>query len=270
MKKKYQLAGVICGVLLLTLGLVGTARAAGEIRVMVDNQLVYFGDQQPFINSANRTMVPVRAPMEAMQATVMWDDKTKTATINKNNRNAVFTVGSSIYYVQGQKQVMDTEAVIRDGRTAFPIKYAAESMGATVIWNGTTRTVMIYTSLSPKVNVIGSAEIDRLRSYKYSESVKAPLGTFASQEPALADYLLKEGVAAIKLQPQQRFIASKEVLWASSTSYHVRGVLQTNNNNGSFLEQDMDYGLIISNAAGSMSIDPIINSLNLGEARLTK
>ena len=49
-------------------------------------------------------MVPVRAPMEALKATVMWDPKTQQATINKDNRNVVFTVGSSSYTVQGAKE----------------------------------------------------------------------------------------------------------------------------------------------------------------------
>lgn len=269
-KKKWQVLLLLAGVIILCLGLIATAGAAGEIRVMVDGYLVEFPDQKPFINSQNRTMVPIKAPMEALQATVTWDDKTKSATINKNNRNAVFTIGSRAYTIQGQKKMMDTEAVIVNGRTAFPIKYAAEALGATVTWDGATRTVMIYSSVPSKTNVIGATEIDRMRSYKYSESVKAPLGIFGNQNSELANYILKECTPVLKLQANQRFISNIELIWASSSTYHIRGVLQTKNNDGTYREQDMDYSLTIIGDGISRSFDANVTALTLGEPRLTK
>jgi hypothetical protein len=269
-KKKWKVLLLLAGVIILCLGLTATAVAAGEIRVTVDGSLVNFPDQKPFINNENRTMVPIAAPMNAMQATVTWDDKTRSATINKNNRNAVFTIGSRAYTVQGQKKMMDTEAVIVNGRTAFPIKFAAEALGATVTWDGATRTVMIFSSLPPKTNVIGAVEIDRMRSYKYSDSVKAPLGIFGNQNSELANYILKECTSVLKLQANQRFISSTELIWASSSIYHIRGILQTNNNDGTYREQDMDYSLTIIGDGSSRSFDSNVEALYLGEPRLTK
>ena len=270
MKKKWQVLLLLAGVIILCLGLTATAGAAGEIRVMVDGCLVDFPDQKPFINSQNRTMVPIAAPMKALQATVMWDQKTRSATINKNNRNAVFTIGSRAYTVQGNKKMMDTEAVIVNERTAFPIKYAAEALGAMVTWDGATRTVMIYSSVPPKTNVIGAAEIGRMRSYKYSDSVKAPLGIFGNQNLELANYILKECTPVLKLQTNQRFISNIELIWASSSTYHIRGILQTKNNDGTYQEQDMDYSLTIIGDGGNRSFDGNVTALTLGEPRLTK
>ena len=136
MKKRSVLLLMLAGLLILAMA--APVSAADDIRVMVDGVLVDFPDQKPFINKDNRTMVPVRAPMEALKATVMWDPKTQQATINKDNRNVVFTVGSSSYTVQGAKRMMDTAAVIEGGRTAFPIRFAAEALGATVSWDGAT------------------------------------------------------------------------------------------------------------------------------------
>ena len=76
---------------LLVLAFAAPVYAADEIKVMVDGVLVDFTDQKPFIKD-NRTMVPVRAPMEALKATVIWDPKTQQCTINKDNRNVVFTI----------------------------------------------------------------------------------------------------------------------------------------------------------------------------------
>jgi hypothetical protein len=265
MKKRSVLLLMLAGLLILAMA--APVSAADDIRVMVDGVLVDFPDQKPFINKDNRTMVPVRAPMEALKATVMWDPKTQQATINKDNRNVVFTVGSSSYTVQGAKRMMDTAAVIEGGRTAFPIRFAAEALGATVSWDGATRTVVIYSRLSDKTNVIGAADIDRFRVYKYNESVKSPLGSFASQNSDLAEFIVKECSQALGLSANQRFITDPQLIWQGSSLYHIRGILQTDNGDKTFTEQDMDYGLSIDN---DRTISPTIEKLTLGEPRLTK
>jgi hypothetical protein len=90
-------------------------------------------------------MVPVRAPMEKMGCTVDWNDKTRQATITKGDKTAVFTIGKNTYTVNGQTKTMDTKAVIVNDRTAFPIRFAAEAMGAKVDWDANTYTVLITT-----------------------------------------------------------------------------------------------------------------------------
>ncbi len=270
MKKKSKVMLILAGLLILTMAMAVPA-AASDIRVMVDGVLVDFPDQKPFINKDNRTMVPVRAPMEALKATVTWDPKTQQATINKNNRNVVFTVGSNAYTVQGVKKMMDTPAVIEGGRTAFPIRFAAEALDAVVSWDGATRTVIIYSKLSQKTNVIGAADIDRLRSFKYIDSVKSPMGNFASQNSELAAFIVKQSPAALNLASNQRFITNDQLVWQGSSMYHVRGILQTDNGDKTFTEQDMDYGLTIENPEFSnRSISPIIEKLTLGEPRMAK
>jgi len=123
----------------------GHIEAAPDVSVKVDGQYVSFPDQKPYIDSANRTMVPVRAPMEVMGCTVDWNDKTRQATISKEGKTAVFTIGKNTYTVNGQTKTMDTKAVITNNRTAFPIRFAAEAMGATVDWDANTYTVLITT-----------------------------------------------------------------------------------------------------------------------------
>ena len=119
--------------------------AAPDVSVKVDGKLVGFPDQPPYIDENDRTMVPVRSPMEAMGCKVEWNDKTRQATITKAGNTAVFTIGSNTYTVNGAKKTMDTQAVITGDRTAFPIRFAAEAMGARVEWDASTYTVNIYT-----------------------------------------------------------------------------------------------------------------------------
>ena len=115
------------------------------VKVTVDGQVVSFSDQEPYIDSASRTMVPVRAPMEAMGCVVSWDENAQQAIIKKDNTTAIFTINNQSYTINNKAKTMDTKAVIVNDRTAFPIRFAAEAMGATVGWDPDTYTVIITT-----------------------------------------------------------------------------------------------------------------------------
>lgn len=142
-KTKYIALALLLGFLMLVPNLI--TEAAPDVTVKVDGNIVAFPDQKPYIDSNDRTMVPVRSPMEAMGCTVNWNDKTRQATITKDGNTAVFTIGSNTYTVNGQNKTMDTQAVITGERTAFPIRFAAEAMEARVEWDADTYTVNIYT-----------------------------------------------------------------------------------------------------------------------------
>jgi len=143
--KKYLMFTMLIAMMVCLLAVPGHIEAAPDVSVKVDGQYVSFPDQKPYIDSADRTMVPVRAPMEKMGCTVDWNANTRQATITKGDKTAVFTIGKNTYAVNGQSKTMDTKAVITNNRTAFPIRFAAEAMGATVGWDADTRTVLIDT-----------------------------------------------------------------------------------------------------------------------------
>ena len=160
MKKKY----IVLFTLLLTITLlinpaINTV-ATPNVTVKIDGNVVSFPDQKPYIDSNNRTLVPMRAPMEAMGVNVNWDANKRQAILDKNNTKVIFTIGQKAYQVNGGNKIMDTQAIIVSGRTCIPIRYAAEAFGATVSWNGNTRTVLITTRPINSV-VRPKAELDR-------------------------------------------------------------------------------------------------------------
>jgi len=141
MKIKKCFLAILCFMMLCIMAPGHIAQAAApEVKVQVDGQLVEFPDQKPYIDAANRTMVPVRAPMEALGCKVEWDERARKAIISKDGNVAEFTIGSKTYLVNGTKKTMDTKAVIVGNRTAFPIRFAAEAMGANVGWDADTYT----------------------------------------------------------------------------------------------------------------------------------
>ena len=124
---------------------VSTAAFAADINVTVENKPVVWTDAKPFINSDNRTLVPLRPIAEAMGLKVQWWDN--MATFSSTEGFAEFRINSKTYEcgnMSGYKKVtMDTAAVISGGRTYAPARYLAEAFGYNVGWNAVTNTVTI-------------------------------------------------------------------------------------------------------------------------------
>ncbi|MCD4712731.1 MAG: copper amine oxidase N-terminal domain-containing protein [Clostridiales bacterium] len=121
----------------------GTFPGEDEIRVYIDNKILPFDVPPLIINS--RTMLPVRAILEALGADVLWDGKTQTITATKGETSIVMVIGSSEAYVNGVLTMIDAPPVIIESRTLVPARLLAESMKAKVGWDGITRVVEIQT-----------------------------------------------------------------------------------------------------------------------------
>ena len=155
------LAFLICSSLCLVAG----AASDGTIKLTVDSQQVVFPDAQPYLDSAHRTMVPIRFVTEAMGADVKWDSNTSTAVISKNGITVNITKGSKTLTVNsasGTSYVtMDTVAVVKDGRTFVPIRFVVEALGGFVDYSNYYGIAEIA-SCSGELN---ATEMKRLRSY---------------------------------------------------------------------------------------------------------
>jgi len=115
--------------------------ATNEIKVFVNGMLVVF-DQPPIIESG-RTLVPLRAIFEAMGVYVSWEKLTQTVTAVRGDDVITFRIGSRILSKNGEDIELDVPAQIVGSRTLVPARAIAESFGAKVEWNVSTRTVTI-------------------------------------------------------------------------------------------------------------------------------
>ena len=112
-----------------------------EIKVLVGGTAVTF-DQPPIIENG-RTLVPLRAIFEALGATVEWEQSTQTVTAVKDDITIILKIGDAFLTKNGERIALDVPAKIVGGRTLVPARAVAESFGADVQWDGTTRTVTI-------------------------------------------------------------------------------------------------------------------------------
>ena len=103
--------------------------------IRIDDNAVDFPDAKPFIDDNDRTQIPIRAVAELLNCTVEWNDETKTAVItNKNGDTVKITIDSSVLTKNDASVQMDTAAIIRDDRTYIPVRFVAEAMGLTVVY----------------------------------------------------------------------------------------------------------------------------------------
>ena len=113
-----------------------------DLSIFINGEKVYFPDARPFIDSADRTQVPVRFVTETMGYEVDWHDREKIVEIYtlgvlpstklyiKINENYI-----TLYYDgDGNRIYMDTTSQIVDDRTYIPLRYVAEALGYNVEW----------------------------------------------------------------------------------------------------------------------------------------
>lgn len=97
----------------------------------------------------DRTLVPVRAIIEAMGGTVNWDEETQTALLEYNGDIITLTIGSTTAYFNETANTLDVAPVSINDRTMLPIRFIAESFQFTVDWAEETQTITIHNSASP-------------------------------------------------------------------------------------------------------------------------
>ncbi|MCL1804650.1 MAG: stalk domain-containing protein [Clostridiales bacterium] len=122
------------------------ATGAASATVLLDSAPVPLDTQPEVIGG--RTMAPFRGIFEALGYTVSWDGESQTVTAVKGGVWIVMQIGSS--RIQYGETVVESDAapLIRDGRTLVPVRVIGELSGYDVLWNGDTRTVLIYSKLA--------------------------------------------------------------------------------------------------------------------------
>ncbi len=116
----------------------------GNPQMTVDGESVNIDDSgtTPVIIDS-RTLLPVRAVVEAVGGTVEWDGDTRTTTLTYKNDVIKLTIDSTTAYLNDAAQQLDVTPVIINDRTMLPIRFIAESFKFTVDWDGDMQTVTI-------------------------------------------------------------------------------------------------------------------------------
>lgn len=124
------------------------------LEMKLDNSTMTVNGTETYIDDSGtvpmivngRTLIPVRAMIEAMGGSVSWDSDTQTATLNHNDDEIRLTINSGTAYLNNEEKTLDVSPVIINGRTMLPVRFIAESFGFEVNWNENERTITIVKS----------------------------------------------------------------------------------------------------------------------------
>ncbi|MBV8726646.1 MAG: copper amine oxidase N-terminal domain-containing protein [Candidatus Eremiobacteraeota bacterium] len=115
------------------------AAYAQGVTIIVNGQTMTF--DQPPIERAGRVFVPLRGVFERLGASVVYSNGQINAT--GNGRTVSLQIGSTNATVNGQPVTIDVAPFLVGPRTLVPLRFIAQSLGATVNYNDSNRTVTI-------------------------------------------------------------------------------------------------------------------------------
>lgn len=121
------------------------------ISLTVDEPYITVNDEKALIDAlgtepiilGGRTMLPIRAVIEAMGGSVAWDGSSRTISLSLGEKKLNLCVDSAEMWDSEGAYAIDTAPTIVGGRTMVPLRAVVEYFGAAVAWDGSTRTATI-------------------------------------------------------------------------------------------------------------------------------
>jgi len=106
------------------------------------------GTKPVIIPEWGRTVVPIRAIVEALGGTIGWESTTRKVTINFETTTIELWIDNPKAKVNGTEAWIDADnhnvkPIIINDRTMLPLRFVAESLGCDVGWDNDTRTITI-------------------------------------------------------------------------------------------------------------------------------
>ncbi len=93
-----------------------------------------------------RTVVPIRAIVEAMDGTIAWDGTARKVTIKARGNSVEMWLDKKEIAANGAKQAIDVAPESINGRTMVPIRFATENLDCKISWiNSTRQVIIVYT-----------------------------------------------------------------------------------------------------------------------------
>ncbi|MEJ8553808.1 glycosyl hydrolase family 18 protein [Tepidibacter sp. Z1-5] len=118
-----------------------------KIHFVIDNHELTFDKSDnlgiPFIDENNRTLVPIRKALEAIDVDVSYNNSDRIVHATKGDHNLRIPIDKNFIYLDEQKVQMDTKAIIKDGRTYIPLRYVFESFNYKITWHESSKTIIV-------------------------------------------------------------------------------------------------------------------------------
>ncbi|NLL68559.1 MAG: hypothetical protein GX236_12870 [Clostridiaceae bacterium] len=118
----------------------------GERKMIVNGKKVDIDPGKntvPVLKNA-RTMLPIRALIEAMGGTVDYVSGEQKVTVKWGGKTVCVWIGKTTFTVDGVKKTMDVAPYFSEtGRTMLPMRFIIENLGCDISWDGETYTATV-------------------------------------------------------------------------------------------------------------------------------
>lgn len=81
--------------------------------------------------------------MEALGASVEWNEETKTVTAVKDDTVITLKIGSDTAYINDSAYTLTASPVITENSAMIPLRFVSEQLGMKVAWNGETKLITV-------------------------------------------------------------------------------------------------------------------------------
>lgn len=119
------------------------ARTDGGVDMQINGQYIDFTGAEPEIVDG-RTMVPMRAALDALGASVDYDHASKTVTAALGGTSLRHAIGTDeITLSGGQVLTMDAASYVKNGSVMAPLRFFSQALGCEVYWDRGQRTAVV-------------------------------------------------------------------------------------------------------------------------------
>ncbi|WP_422485395.1 stalk domain-containing protein [Gudongella sp. DL1XJH-153] len=235
---------LILGLLIMNLpfftGMIYAQEDQKQISITVNGLDVSF-DSPPIIEEG-RTLVPLRAIFESLDADVVWDAIERKVTSTKGETTIVLYIGNNVAMVNGESITLDVPPRIVNGRTLVPVRFISESFGADVKWDGINKIVAIatdkpYTGIEIPGFTLPDNELATLPNWvKEGLNLSIIDKGYDSAKIYMDSLSVQEGVniSDIKLDNEYdtlAFIPDQTIMWSTGCDFSPYVTFQGNQSN---------------------------------------
>jgi len=90
-----------------------------------------------------RTLVPIRAIIEAFGGSVGWEESSQTVLLTLEDDIIKLGINRTVAYLNDTEETLDVAPIVIGQRTMLPIRFVAEGFNLGVAWENDTKTVSI-------------------------------------------------------------------------------------------------------------------------------
>ncbi|WP_028612787.1 copper amine oxidase N-terminal domain-containing protein [Paenibacillus harenae] len=103
--------------------------------------LIYSKGTMPYIDTNNRTLVPLRVFSDVLDGEIEWNNSTKTVTFKSSELSIIAALNKKEAIINGKNVKLDTSIANKNGTIMIPAKWVAEGLEIPINWDSKNKVV---------------------------------------------------------------------------------------------------------------------------------